>query len=38
MQNKPPRAIKTDEIETFHLDGVVLLKQMFTADWVDVLT
>lgn len=32
-----PRAITTDEIETFDKDGVVLLRQMFDADWISLL-
>jgi ectoine hydroxylase-related dioxygenase (phytanoyl-CoA dioxygenase family) len=32
-----PRRITSDEIETYHRDGVVLLPEMFDADWIELL-
>jgi ectoine hydroxylase-related dioxygenase (phytanoyl-CoA dioxygenase family) len=32
-----PRAITSDEIATYHRDGVVLLPGMFDGDWIDLL-
>jgi ectoine hydroxylase-related dioxygenase (phytanoyl-CoA dioxygenase family) len=32
-----PRAISSDEIATYHRDGVVLLPGMFDGDWIDLL-
>jgi ectoine hydroxylase-related dioxygenase (phytanoyl-CoA dioxygenase family) len=37
MNTDMPRAIKPDEISTYHKDGVVLLKGMFDADWIHLL-
>jgi ectoine hydroxylase-related dioxygenase (phytanoyl-CoA dioxygenase family) len=38
MNNDVPRAITADEIATYHRDGVVLLPEMFDADWIELLT
>jgi ectoine hydroxylase-related dioxygenase (phytanoyl-CoA dioxygenase family) len=32
-----PRAITSDEVATYHRDGVVLLPGMFDGDWIDLL-
>jgi ectoine hydroxylase-related dioxygenase (phytanoyl-CoA dioxygenase family) len=32
-----PRAISSDEIATYHRDGVILLPGMFDRDWIDLL-
>ncbi len=32
-----PRVITSDEIATYHRDGVVLLPAMFDGDWIDLL-
>ncbi|MGI9607217.1 MAG: phytanoyl-CoA dioxygenase family protein [Acidimicrobiales bacterium] len=32
-----PREISTDEIETFHRDGVVMLPGMFNRSWIELL-
>ena len=37
MNRDIPRALTSDEIETYHRDGVVLLPAMFDGDWIDVL-
>lgn len=37
MISELPREITEREVETFHRDGVVLLKEMFEADWIDIL-
>jgi hypothetical protein len=37
MNTDPPRAITSDEVATYHQDGVVLLPGMFDGDWVDLL-
>ena len=37
MNSELPRAISLEEIETFHRDGVVLLKAMFDQEWIDLL-
>ena len=37
MNTQLPREITTDEIETYHRDGVILLKSMFDSHWVDLL-
>lgn len=37
MDNTILHAITQDHIETFQRDGVVLLKDMFDADWIDLL-
>ena len=33
-----PRVITDDEVETYHRDGVILLREMFDAKWIEVLT
>lgn len=38
MASTLPREISTDEIEAYHRDGVVLIKDIFDASWIDVLT
>ena len=37
MNTQPPREITTDEVAAYHQDGVVLLKSMFDADWIELL-
>ena len=37
MNTELQRAISVDEIETYHRDGVVLIKGMFDSEWIDVL-
>ena len=37
MNRDIPRAITSDEVETYHRDGVVLLPGMFDGDWIDLL-
>jgi ectoine hydroxylase-related dioxygenase (phytanoyl-CoA dioxygenase family) len=37
MNTNPPRDISTDEIATYHQEGVVLLPEMFDADWIALL-
>jgi len=37
MNTDPPRAITSDEVATYHQDGVVLLPGMFDGDWIDLL-
>lgn len=37
MNTDIPRIITSDEIQTFHQDGVVLLRGMFDNDWIDLL-
>ena len=37
MNTQLPRDITPDEIENYHRDGVVLLKNMFDAQWIEVL-
>jgi ectoine hydroxylase-related dioxygenase (phytanoyl-CoA dioxygenase family) len=37
MNTDIPRAITSDEVETYHRDGVVLLPGMFDGDWIDLL-
>ena len=37
MNKQLPREITTDEIETYHRDGVILLTSMFDSQWVDLL-
>lgn len=37
LNTNPMRAITTEEIETYHRDGVVLLPGMFDQDWIDLL-
>ncbi len=37
MNTEIPRAINADEIDTYHRDGVVLLPQMFDAEWIELL-
>ena len=31
------RSISTEEIDTYHRDGVLLLKGMFDKDWIELL-
>ena len=38
MNTNLPREITSDEIDTYHREGVVLLKDMFDAQWIDVLS
>jgi ectoine hydroxylase-related dioxygenase (phytanoyl-CoA dioxygenase family) len=38
MNTDVPRAITAVEIATYHRDGVVLLPEMFDADWIGLLT
>lgn len=38
MNSKLPREISSEEIDTYHRDGVVLLKTMFDAEWIDILS
>ena len=33
-----PRDILAAEIETYHRDGVVMLKSIFDSEWIDILT
>ena len=37
MNTELQRAITTDEIDSYHRDGVVLVKDMFDSDWIEVL-
>jgi ectoine hydroxylase-related dioxygenase (phytanoyl-CoA dioxygenase family) len=37
MNLDPPRTITSDEISTYHRDGVVLLPEMFDGDWIELL-
>ena len=37
MNREPLRAITSDEIATYHRDGVVLLPNMFDDDWIKLL-
>ena len=37
MNTQLPREITSDEIDTYHRDGVVLLKNMFDSEWIEVL-
>jgi len=38
MNTDLPRAITSAEIATYQNDGVVLLPEMFDADWIELLT
>jgi hypothetical protein len=35
MHNQTPRPVDKDEIATFQRDGVVVLRQLFNADWAE---
>lgn len=37
MNTEIPREITADEIETYHRQGVVLLRGMFDGEWIDLL-
>ena len=37
MASKPLRAVTNDEIEAFHRDGAVLVKNILPMDWVELL-
>jgi ectoine hydroxylase-related dioxygenase (phytanoyl-CoA dioxygenase family) len=37
MNTKLPREITTDEIDAYHRDGVVLIRDMFDSQWIDLL-
>jgi len=37
MNTEMQREISLDEIDSYHRDGVVLIKDMFDSDWIDVL-
>ena len=37
MNTKLPRAITAEDINTYHRDGVILLKGMFDSEWIEVL-
>jgi len=37
MNTEMPREITTDEIDTYHRDGVVLLSSMFDDEWIELL-
>lgn len=37
MNQQLPREITSDEISTYHRDGVVLLKEIFDSDWITIL-
>ena len=37
MNKDLPRSLTTDEIDTYHRDGVVLLPEMFDAEWIRLL-
>jgi ectoine hydroxylase-related dioxygenase (phytanoyl-CoA dioxygenase family) len=37
MNTDMPKAITSDQVATYHRDGVVLLPAMFDNDWIDVL-
>ncbi len=37
MNTELQRAITADEIDAYHRDGVVLVKDMFDSDWIDIL-
>jgi hypothetical protein len=37
MNMDAPRAITSDEITTYHRDGVVLLPALFDGDWIELL-
>ena len=38
MNKTLPRTINRDEVDRFHRDGVILLKNMFDAQWIDILS
>ena len=38
MNKTLPRTITRDEVDRFHRDGVILLKNMFDAQWIDILS
>lgn len=38
MNTNVPRTITSDEIATYQRDGVVLLPEMFDADWIELLS
>ena len=37
MNTNLARQITADEVETYHRDGVVLLKGMFDSEWIELL-
>ena len=37
MNTELLRAITVEEVETYHRDGVLLLKNMFDKDWIELL-
>ena len=37
MNPDVPRAITGDEVETYQRDGVIVLRDMFDADWIELL-
>ena len=37
MNTDAPRAISSEEIETYHRNGVILLRDMFDGDWIETL-
>ncbi len=37
MNTTLPREITADEIATYHSDGVIVLRQLFDADWIELL-
>lgn len=37
MNTKLPREITAEDVETYHRDGVVLLKDLFDSEWIEVL-
>ena len=37
MNTELPREITSDEVDAYHRDGVVLLKDMFDSQWIDLL-
>lgn len=37
MNTKLPREITAKDVETYHRDGVVLLKDLFDSEWIEVL-
>lgn len=37
MNTELPREVTADEIEAYHRNGVVLIKDMFDSEWIDTL-
>ena len=37
MNNELLRSLTSKEVDTYHRDGVLLLKNMFDKDWIEIL-